>query len=75
MADFVAKVSELEARGGGRWFSFDRRGLEGFAHPALGLAQNDRWRRWTDDLREAPQVLCDRCQCELELRTTRAPQT
>src|SRR6516162_5434562 len=43
--------------------------------PCLGCAEIDCGRRSADDLGEPPQVLCDCCQRELELRATRAAQT
>ena len=40
-----------------------------------GCAESDCRRRSAYDLGKPPQVLSDRCQRELELRTTRAAQT
>ena len=43
--------------------------------PSLSCAEIDCGRRSADYLGEPPQVLCDCCQRELELRATRAAQT
>jgi hypothetical protein len=67
-ADFVAKVIELEPRDAAARLA----GVEGFAPLRLGPPKNERGRRWTYELCEAPEVLGDRRQCELELRAARA---
>jgi hypothetical protein len=57
-------------------FFWGTAGGAGLVRPLpLGPAKSDRGRLWADDLREPPQILCDRCERELELRSAGAAQT
>jgi hypothetical protein len=73
MADFVAKAGEVGQWGvAGR--AFGDRWRPGVLPSPSGCAENDGRLRSADDLCEPPQVLCDRCQREFELRATGASQ-